>query len=589
MKEITKKEFTGIFKEEFENFLRYKKALGYYKKIEGNLLYDYLALNRFLDSYKLEEIAITEEMTFAYVKTAEHLSQSTRHHRECNIRQFAKFLKSQGYENIYIQYDCTVKMPRDYIPYVFSDAEMKRIFSVIDSRESAYDRYDSRLFYQTLIRLLYCTGLRLGEALELKISDIDFIDNIIIVNSGKGNVSRLVPFKASLSKWLINYNRKKSKPGDTYFFASPSGGRRCNHSITTTFRKNILPKAGVSLASAEIFLDEKLPHFIAGTVHALSYYGAVPKYLVPDNLKTAVTMHSKDELVLQSAFSDLETFYDTVILPPPPRKPKGKPTVENHVRFLETHLVEELKKDTYTSLETLNAAVKKIVADINQRPFQKKSDIRKSRMNGFEKYDKPRMNQLPGESYTLCDYKYFLKVPDNYHLEYDAHYYSVLYTYKGKPAILKATMTEIRICDEYNRLICRHPRSYRDFPLYITDDSHMPPEHLYYKEVNAHDGAYYRRWASVYGESMVTLIDRILRSSKHEEQAYNSCAGVFHSCKDVPHRLVREAAEKCVEANACKYSYFKKVLGMIQNNHSSSGINGKLPSHTNIRGKEAYK
>ena len=76
---------------------------------------------------------------------------------------------------------------------------------------------------------------------------------------------------------------------------------------------------------------------------------------------------------------------------------------------------------------------------------------------------KPRMNQLPGESYTLCDYKYFLKVPDNYHLEYDAHYYSVLYTYKGKPAILKATMTEIRICDEYNRLICRHPRSYRDY------------------------------------------------------------------------------------------------------------------------------
>ena len=106
---------------------------------------------------------------------------------------------------------------------------MKRIFSVIDSRESAYDRYDSRLFYQTLIRLLYCTGLRLGEALELKISDIDFTDNIIIVNSGKGNVSRLVPFKASLGKWLINYNRKKSKPGDTYFFESPSGGRRCNH------------------------------------------------------------------------------------------------------------------------------------------------------------------------------------------------------------------------------------------------------------------------------------------------------------------------------------------------------------------------
>ena len=58
MKEITKKEFTGIFKEEFENFLRYKNALGYYKKIEGNLLYDYLALNRF--PYGRNDIRICE-------------------------------------------------------------------------------------------------------------------------------------------------------------------------------------------------------------------------------------------------------------------------------------------------------------------------------------------------------------------------------------------------------------------------------------------------------------------------------------------------------------------------------------------------
>ncbi len=346
-----------------------------------------------------------------------------------------------------------------------------------------------------------------------------------------------------------------------------------------------------SIVYAEVFPDEKLNHFITGTVHALSYYGAVPKYLVPDNLKTAVTKHSKDELILQSAFSDLESFYDTIVLPPPPRKPKGKATVENHVRFLETHLVEELKKQTYTSFEALNATTKEIIAGINQRPFQKKSDIRKSRVNGFEKYDKPRMNPLPNENYMLCDYKYFLKVPENYHLEYDAHYYSVLYTYLGKPAILKATMAEIRICDEYNRLICRHPRSYRDFPLYVTEDSHMPPEHLYYKEINAHDGSYYRRWASSYGSAMSTFIDRMLRSYKHEEQAYKSCAGVLHSCKDVPLWAVQAAAEKCIETNACKYSYFKKVLGMMQNNHSDSdtSIRGKLPSHKNIRGKEAYK
>ena len=86
----------------------------------------------------------------------------------------------------------------------------------------------------------------------------------------------------------------------------------------------------------------------------------------------------------------------------------------------------------------------------------------------------------------------------------------------------------------------------KDFPKYITDDSYMKPEHLYYKEVNARDGDYYRRWASAYGGCTAELIDQVLRSAKHEEQAYNSCAGILHSCKAIPHGIVEEAARKCM-------------------------------------------
>lgn len=91
--------------------------------------------------------------------------------------------------------------------------------------------------------------------------------------------------------------------------------------ITTGEVKKIhffVTTVGVSnLVFAEAFEDEKLPHFIAGTVHALEYYGAAPKYLVPDNLKTAITRHTRDELVLTSAYQDLESFYDVIVLPPP--------------------------------------------------------------------------------------------------------------------------------------------------------------------------------------------------------------------------------------------------------------------------------
>jgi hypothetical protein len=120
----------------------------------------------------------------------------------------------------------------------------------------------------------------------------------------------------------------------------------------------------------------------------------------------------------------------------------------------------------------------------------------------------------------------------------------------------------------------------------------MKPEHLYYKEINAKDGAYYRRWAAVFGEYTVKLIDTVLRSAKHEEQAYNSCSGILHSCKNVPHTLVEVAARKCVEINACKYTYFKKVLSTTVNDHTQIEGGRKavaLPSHENIRGKDFYK
>jgi len=361
-----------------------------------------------------------------------------------------------------------------------------------------------------------------------------------------------------------------------------TGEIRPVHVFTTTL--------GVSsLVYAEIFMDEKLPNFIAGTVHALQFYGAVAKYIVPDNCATAVKKHSKDELIINTAYQDLEEFYGVVILPPPPRKPRGKPTVENHVRYLETHLIEKLKEGIYTSLDALNAAAKKIIADINRQDYQKNVG---SRQDAYDRYDKPHMKPLPGENYTTCDYKYVLRIPDNYHLEYDGHYYSVLYTYRGQPAILKATLAEIRICDRNNRLICRHVRSYKEFPRYITDDSHMKPEHLYYKEVNAKDGAYYRRWAAVFGEYTVILIDTVLRSAKHEEQAYNSCNGILHSCKNMPHVIVEDAARKCVELNVCKYTYFKKILSSSANERILRE-NGRqmnaLPPHQNIRGKDFYK
>nr|WP_288830487.1 hypothetical protein [uncultured Clostridium sp.] len=63
---------------------------------------------------------------------------------------------------------------------------------------------------------------------------------------------------------------------------------------------------GVSnLMYAEVFTNEKFPNFIAGTVHALAYYGAAPKYLVPDNLKAAIIPRTNYLLIRHTRISKI--------------------------------------------------------------------------------------------------------------------------------------------------------------------------------------------------------------------------------------------------------------------------------------------
>lgn len=64
-----------------------------------------------------------------------------------------------------------------------------------------------------------------------------------------------------------------------------TGELRKVHIFTTTLGFS-------NLVYAEIFMDKKLPQFIARTVHALSFYGTVPKYLVPNNFPLYITEDS---------------------------------------------------------------------------------------------------------------------------------------------------------------------------------------------------------------------------------------------------------------------------------------------------------
>ena len=84
---------------------------------------------------------------------------------------------------------------------------------------------------------------------------------------------------------------------------------------------------------------------------------------------------------------------------------------------------------------------------------------------------------------------------------------------------------------------------------------------------------------------MSELIDRLLKSSKHEEQSYNACAGILHKVKTIPKGAAEEVARKCIEINSCKYFTFKQMLKKMDVKELPEHSPGTLPNHVYISNK----
>lgn len=163
-------QFTGIYKDIFISYLNYKRSLGFTYDI--STIRELEKLNLYLNCFCQDEIILTEEMARGYVETKRNLSSKSIHSCECRVRQLGIFLKQMGYKNIYVYPENHVKVITDFVPYVFSREEIKKIFEATNSIKSIKNN-STKLFYQTLLRLLYATGMRISEALSLKIHDIN--------------------------------------------------------------------------------------------------------------------------------------------------------------------------------------------------------------------------------------------------------------------------------------------------------------------------------------------------------------------------------------------------------------------------------
>jgi integrase/recombinase XerD len=128
-----------------------------------------------------------------------------------------------------------------FAPYIYSEAELKRLFAAIpvatEGRRLTIDADTLRTF----LLLLYGAGLRRGEAMRLKIEDVDLEQSLINVRPTKFFKTRIVPLSDSLTAVMRVF---VARPGNSYsagpassLFSSRDGTPLCSTTLAVAFRR----------------------------------------------------------------------------------------------------------------------------------------------------------------------------------------------------------------------------------------------------------------------------------------------------------------------------------------------------------------
>jgi len=120
------------------------------------------------------------------------------------------------------------------------------LFKMADRLPFQRKKYPYLAAFPVLLRLLYSTGLRVGEATNLQWRDFDMSSGVLRIREGKMGKERLIALSSQMTRILKKYvKRQKYKSMNSQLFPGYCGKRWSNHSIYCRFRK-VLFRAGIS-------------------------------------------------------------------------------------------------------------------------------------------------------------------------------------------------------------------------------------------------------------------------------------------------------------------------------------------------------
>ena len=363
----------------------------------------------------------------------------------------------------------------------------------------------------------------------------------------------------------------------------------CGHTITIRgsksgeeFEAQIF--VGCLGASGYIFAtavpSQKVSDFIQAHIEMFADIGGVPKFVVPDNLKSAVIKNTRSLTLLNQAFAELSEHYGFIVLPARSRKPKDKSLGEIAVQIVQRYILARLRHRVFFHIDELNEQIQYWLKQLNQNITR---TYKTSRIQRLIEVDRPALQPLPERHYPFSRWEYQRTVDQSYHVFHDGCYYSVPYTYAYKKVDLRFTNNQVLIYYQ-SQLIATHMLNPVEGK--STSTQHMPPHHKAfasgYGEVNLLE------WSESIGAGMLQIAQVNLEPNRHYDSRLKQLNQIRRLTMQNHWKMRLEQA--CIELIAMKSTNLQSLLSILKSNRFDVKTKSTLSqkNHPNIRGAEHY-
>jgi transposase len=322
--------------------------------------------------------------------------------------------------------------------------------------------------------------------------------------------------------------------------------------------------------------SQAAPDWLGSHARALSFLGGVPAALVPDNLKSGVTKPHRYDPDINPAYQDLATHYGLTILPARVATPRDKAAVESAVQVVERWILAPLRDREFFSLAELNAAIRPLLAQLNDALFQKRAD---SRRIVFESIERAALRPLPEKPYEYATWKK-AKVHLDYHVESERRYYSVPHELVGKTVDLRISAQTIEIFKHGQRVAAHLKGTVAG--QFTTDPAHRPPAHQAVVELN-HERLLRR--AEAIGESTAAVIRAQATRRKHRDETLRTSMGILRLARDFSAEQLEAACTHALRLHSLSY---RAIALLIKSPPPPAPPPAPKIAHDNLRGADYF-